>query len=106
MYILLPVIHPASSVMRRATRPFCLGQNAHFARSGNAKRMTAWTMRIIITLMDNPSMDKLDRPAYHPRIKTSQCCQAEVRVRGDEEGPCYHVCTNCGDPRGVWKNRK
>jgi hypothetical protein len=53
--------------------------------------------------MDNPSMDKLDRPAYRPGIKTSKCCQAIARLQCEEEG-CYYICTACKERCEVWHN--
>ncbi len=60
-------------------------------------------MRIIINLMDKPSIDKLDRPAYRPGIKTSQCCHADVAVKYDGER-AYYVCRKCRNECEVWHN--
>lgn len=44
--------------------------------------------------MNNPSVDKLDRPACRPGIKTPKYSQDNVRVMYDGERTFY-ACKNC-----------
>jgi hypothetical protein len=55
--------------------------------------------------MDNPSMDKLERSAYRPGIKTSQCCKADVAIMYDGERTFY-LCVGCRNECDVWQNRQ